>query len=135
MAMRFFGEIKGLQVVGSEGMIFGNVADLEFSGTKLSGMVIAVRNSHVADMGLQKPFWSSAHVVVPSELIKSIAEVVVLSVSVKEFGDRLAEAKPPAEVDLAKDTESVKRSASGFADYVGPCEKKIFQSKRIMTKM
>jgi len=96
MAKRFLEQIKGAEVVGSGGIVFGNVADLELSGTNLSGLIIAVRKSHVVELGLTKPFWSQAIVVIPVESVKSIADVVVLSMSLEEFAKKLSKVKPPA---------------------------------------
>ena len=95
MAKRFLDQIKGMDVVGSGGIVFGNVADLELSETKLSGLIVAVRKSHVAELGLTKPFWSNALVTIPVAYVNSIADVVVLSMTLEEFAIKLSKVKPP----------------------------------------
>jgi sporulation protein YlmC with PRC-barrel domain len=96
MVKRFLEQIKGAEVVGSGGLVFGNVADLELSQTNLSGLIVAVKNSHVVELGLTKPFWSAALVVIPVEFIKSIADVAVLSMTLEEFAKKLSKVKSPS---------------------------------------
>lgn len=88
---RFVSQIRGLQVVGAKGAVFGEVEDLEISIKKVTALVVCVKASHVKELGLKKPFWSKVQVLIPAKHISAITEVVVLKISLEEFAKHLAE--------------------------------------------
>jgi len=116
MPKRFLEDVKGKEVVGLRGKIFGEVADLELTGTKISGFVIQVRKSHVVDLGLDKPFWSRVKVTIPARYVKAINEVVVLSISLKDFALQLAKTKAPGGKPAIKKIDAAVVAAKPGAD-------------------
>lgn len=101
MAKRFLGQVRGMQVVGAGGHVFGEIVDLELADlTTVSGIVIRVRSANLAKLGIKKPFWSRAKLVIPAKSVRAMDDVVILRISLDEFARQLktAEAeKKPAE--------------------------------------
>jgi sporulation protein YlmC with PRC-barrel domain len=94
MAKRFLEQVRGMQVVGAGGHVFGEVVDLELEGvTTLSGIVIRVKSSNLAKLGIRKPFWSRARLVIPAKSVRAMDEVVILRTSLEQFAEQLKAAE------------------------------------------
>jgi sporulation protein YlmC with PRC-barrel domain len=88
----FGDEVRGMQVVGSSGRIFGVIEDLSIDESTWRGaaLVVRVRSNAVSDLGLEKPFWSSARVEIPIHHVSATSDVVVLRTSLEEFAQLIA---------------------------------------------
>jgi len=94
MAKRFMEHVRGTQVVGAEGHAFGEVVDLELEGLMtLSGLVIRVKSSNLAKLGIKKPFWNRATLVIPAASVKVMDDVVILRSNLEQFSQQLKAAE------------------------------------------
>jgi len=96
-------DLVGKSVVGSNGRMFGIIADLGVDTElwKVASIMLKVDSKAVTDLGLSKPLWRSARVEVPSSLIGAAQDVVILKVSLEEFSEKLRAAIPESEDDTA----------------------------------
>ena len=107
MTQRFLEQVRGMKVVGAGGHVFGEVVDLELAGpTTVSGFVIRVRSSNLVKLGMKKPFWSRARLVIPAKLVRAMDDVVVLRASLDQFALQMKAAEPEqAAPEAAKSPE------------------------------
>jgi sporulation protein YlmC with PRC-barrel domain len=89
-------ELKGMSVVGAGGRVFGEVigVDVDAVTWRVPTLTVGLKSAIVADLGIDKPFWSRAHLVVHVEDIQSVTDVVVLGLTTEEFARRLGGATP-----------------------------------------
>ena len=83
-----------MAVVGAGGRVFGHVEELELETDTLrvESLHVQVTAAAVSDLGIKKPFWSHATLVVPARYIQAITDVVVLRLTIEEFAERLGTA-------------------------------------------
>lgn len=96
MAQRRCRDLVGKSVVGSNGRLFGTIADfgIDTEHWNIASILLKVDSKAVTDLGLSKPLWRSARVEVPSSLIAAAQDVVILKVSLEEFAEKLKAAVP-----------------------------------------
>ena len=96
MTQRKCRDLIGKPVVGSNGRLFGSIADFDIDTDhwKVASIMLKVDSRAVTDLGLSKPLWRSAHVEVPASLIGAAQDVVLLKVSLEEFAEKLKAAVP-----------------------------------------
>lgn len=81
--------LKGKKVVGNEGYILGEISDLhvDFDKWQATGFHVILSDDAVAELGLQKPFLRKVTVCLPTQLIRSVGDVVTLTVPVRTLSD------------------------------------------------
>ncbi|MCW8131492.1 MAG: PRC-barrel domain-containing protein [Planctomycetota bacterium] len=94
MPKSFQHEVAGRKVIGLKGHVFGEVSDLFLTGGKVTSLEIQVASENVATLGLKKPFWRKAKVVIPWKFVRGISDTVTLKISLDDFGKFLAKASP-----------------------------------------
>lgn len=89
-------ELRAMAVVGAGGRVFGTVDELELDTQtlRLSSLIVKVNSAAVTALGIDKPFWSSAKLVVQATDIHAITDVVVLRLTIEDFASRLGSAAP-----------------------------------------
>jgi sporulation protein YlmC with PRC-barrel domain len=85
-------------VVGAGGRVFGHVDELEIETEhlRITTITVKVTSAAVTELGIKKPFWSSAKLVVHAADVQGITDVVVLRLSIETFADRLGTAAADA---------------------------------------
>jgi sporulation protein YlmC with PRC-barrel domain len=98
----------GLPVVGIEGRLIGEVADLELhtASWELSGLVVRIPASSVVELGLPRPDWSTALVAIPRSRLVSAAQVVTLDITHRQLKECLSKARRETEHVPAPPIES-----------------------------
>ena len=96
MGLKHFRELVGKSVVGSTGRVFGIIDDitLDTDSWKVASIAVKVRSQAVSELGLTKPLWKSARVEIPASVIGAARDVVILTVSLEQFAERLKTAVP-----------------------------------------
>lgn len=86
--------LRGRQVVGAKGRVFGAVEDLEFDpdSWKVTFIQLRVDNRCVKDLGLSKPLFRNARVRVPVSKVGSVGDVLLMKLSLEEFALLLKDA-------------------------------------------
>jgi sporulation protein YlmC with PRC-barrel domain len=101
MGKLFLGGLKDRSVVGAEGRLVGTLVDVEIEDDmRVSGVVLRLEGSAVEDLGLKKPLWRSAHVLLPASFVSSVTDVILLNATIAQIEERLAKATP--ELELAE---------------------------------
>lgn len=87
-------QLRAMSVVGAGGRVFGTVDELEVEteGMRISSMIVRITSDAVSDLGIKKPFWSSAKLVVNIGDVQAVTDVVVLRLTIEEFSQRLGNA-------------------------------------------
>ncbi len=87
-------QLRAMSVVGAGGRVFGTVDEIEIDteGLRVVSLVVRVNSAAVADLGIDKPFWSSAKLVVNARDVQGVTDVVVLQLTIEEFSQRLGNA-------------------------------------------
>lgn len=83
-----------MAVVGAGGRVFGTVSELEIDTDtlRISSLTVRVNSEAVASLGIDKPFWSHAVLVVHASDVQAITDVVILRLTIEEFSARLGSA-------------------------------------------
>lgn len=104
MNERHFKDIKGMTVIGTGGRVFGELQDvvIDGGGLRITGLVLRVRSPLVEELGLTRPLWRRARVVVPAEYVSSLGDVVMLNLSVDDYARQLVGAAPEVEPPSAE---------------------------------
>ncbi|MBA3394815.1 MAG: PRC-barrel domain containing protein [Deltaproteobacteria bacterium] len=103
-----------MQVVGGGGRVFGRVDEIEIDAGawKVESLVVRVTSDAISALGINKPFWTHAQVVIPVSAVQAVSDVVVLRLTIDEFGQRLLTAREhieptsPATADATSPTSS-----------------------------
>ena len=95
MTTSFQSELRKKQVVGASGRVLGEVEDLEIDMLtwRVATLVVIVNASAVADLGIDKPFWSHARIHIPIHQVSGAIKTVVLRSTVEELAQLIAMAK------------------------------------------
>ncbi len=98
MIKSFHDDLRGKQLVGASGRVLGEVEDIEidYETWRITNLVVAVNSGIVADLGIEKPFWSKARIAIPVHQVSGATETVVLRSTVEELGSLIAAAKATA---------------------------------------
>ncbi len=85
-------------MVGASGRVLGEVEDLEidYATWRITSLLVVVNSTVVADLGIEKPFWSKARIAIPIHQVSGATETVVLRSTVEELGQLIASAKTTA---------------------------------------
>ncbi len=96
MMKSFHDDLRSKQVVGANGRVLGEVEDLEidYDTWRVASLVVVVNSSSVADLGVDKPFWSHARIRIPIAQVAGATETVVLRATVEELARIVSTAKP-----------------------------------------
>ncbi len=83
-----------MAVVGAGGRVFGTVDELEIDTEtlRISTLTVRIKSEAVAALGIEKPFWSHATLVVHAPDVQAITDVVVLRYTIEQFAERLGSA-------------------------------------------
>jgi sporulation protein YlmC with PRC-barrel domain len=81
--------LDGKKVVGAEGYILGEVngVDIDLSTWLANAFYISLNDEAAAELGLKKPFLSKITVCLPTHLVKSVGEVVILEEPIRSLED------------------------------------------------
>lgn len=84
-------QLRKMSVVGAGGRIFGTVNELEIetAGLRVVSLVVRVSSDAIAALGIEKPFWTHANLVVDAKDVQGVTDVVVLRLTIEEFAQRL----------------------------------------------
>jgi len=98
MAMSFQSDLRKMQVVGASGRVLGEIEDVEIDVAtwRIATLVVVVNSSAVADLGVDKPFWSHARIHIPIHQVSGATETVVLRSTVEELAQLISMAKAEA---------------------------------------
>lgn len=91
MNRRFLEGMRGLTVIGSGGRLLGELVDLEIDDTTLQvvGLILKVESAAVEGLGLTKPFWSRAYVMIPAGYVGAVTDVILLKASLDQIGEQI----------------------------------------------
>lgn len=84
-------QLREMAVVGAGGRVLGHVEELEIEtdGMRLATFQVRVASQAVTDLGIKKPFWSHATLVVHARDVEAVTDVVVLRLTLEELAMRV----------------------------------------------
>lgn len=80
-----------MAVVGSGGRVIGHIEELDFEtdGLRLATLQVRVTSNAVEHLGIKKPFWRHATLVVHARDIEAVTDVVVLRLTISDLATRI----------------------------------------------
>jgi len=80
-------EIKGKKVVGARGYVVGEVEgfDVDFSNWQVAGLQVGLTDDAATELGFKRPFLSKVVVIVPSEIVSLVGNLVTLDESIESL--------------------------------------------------
>jgi sporulation protein YlmC with PRC-barrel domain len=87
-------ELRKMAVVGAGGRVFGTVDEVEIATDtlRIAALTVRINSEAVEALGIKKPFWSHATLVVHAADVQGITDVVVLRYTIEQFAERLGAA-------------------------------------------
>lgn len=113
--------LKNKKVVGTEGYILGEINDLhiDFGTWQATSFYVILSDEAAAELNLKKPFLRRVMVVLPTELIKAVGDVVTLKAPIRNLKDIAEKETWPDIVKVeGKKVVSIKGNAVGIVEGV-----------------
>jgi len=113
--------LKNKKVVGTEGYILGEINDLhiDFGTWQATSFYVILSDEAAAELNLKKPFLRRVMVVLPTELIKAVGDVVTLKAPIRNLKDIAEKETWPDTVKVeGKKVVSIKGNAVGIVEGV-----------------
>lgn len=81
--------LKGKKVVGTEGYMLGEVdsLDIDLTTWQADAFYVSLSDEAIVDLGFKKTFQHKVIVCLPTQLIKSVGDIVILKESIKNAED------------------------------------------------
>ncbi len=82
-------QLKGKKVVGSEGYILGEMADLyiDINTWQATAFYVSLSDEATSELDLKKPFLQKIIVCLPTQLIKAVGDIITLTEPVRNLKD------------------------------------------------
>lgn len=92
-------ELRGRNVVGAGGRTIGVVheIDVELTTWRVKDIIVRVEADAVADLGVRKPIWKSAHMIIHPDDVQGASDNLVLKIKLEDLAQRVAAARPSDE--------------------------------------
>ena len=80
-------KLKGKKVMGAQGHNVGEVEalDLDPSSWKVTGLQVSLTNDAAADLGCSKPFLSKTVISIPTKIVSSVGNMIILNEDIQDF--------------------------------------------------